>query len=73
MLHSLAALIVLYKTPINDTPEVIDFFKKEWATNNAAHVVRSVLGNRNFWGQDLNAIEGFTKLVTENVLMLDIK
>jgi len=72
--YSLAALIKFYKgegRPLNDTPEVMDFFKKEWATNNAAHVVRSVLGNKDLWGQDLNTINGLTDLVTKNLLVLD--
>lgn len=75
LLYSLAALIKFYKgdgTPVNDTPEVMEFFKKAWATSNATHAAKMVLGNSDLWGQDLNAIEGLNKLVTEDLKAIDI-
>lgn len=69
LVYSLAALIQLYKHPINDTPEVLEFFRKAWVSND---VVKVVLGNKDFWGQDLNAIEGFTKAITEDLKSLEL-
>jgi tagaturonate reductase len=72
LLYSLAALIKLYKTTIRDTPEVTEFFKKAWATNDAVYAARAVLGNKEFWGRDLNEIPGLNKLVTEDLKALDL-
>jgi tagaturonate reductase len=70
LLHSLAALIRLYKgdlLQVNDTPEVIRFFKKVWSTNDPEHVAKAVLGNVDFWGIDLNTVSGVNQFVTERL------
>ncbi len=72
LLYSLAALIELYKNPINDTPEVLEFFKTAWATNDPVHVAKAVLGNKSFWGIDLNEIAGANKLVTEDLKKIEL-
>jgi hypothetical protein len=72
LLYSLAALIKLYKTTINDTPEVTEFFKKAWATNDPTYAAKVVLGNTDFWGMDLNGIEALNKLVTEDLKIIDL-
>ncbi|MEJ0029022.1 MAG: hypothetical protein WDO15_01010 [Bacteroidota bacterium] len=51
LLYSLAELIRLYETTINDTPEVVQFFKDAWASHDPVYAARLVLGNKNFWGQ----------------------
>lgn len=75
LLQSLAALIRFYKgdaggeiIPLNDTPEILAFFKKVWSTANAEHVVKEVLSNQDFWGQDLTRIEGLQEKVLQAVL-----
>jgi tagaturonate reductase len=75
LLHSLAALIRFYKgevkgeaIPLNDTPEILDFFKKAWATNNPVQVVKATLSNKTFWDQDLTLIEGLENKVLHFVL-----
>lgn len=70
LLYSLAALIELYRNPINDTPEVLEFFRKAWAANDPVYAAKVVLGNKDLWGTDLNEIDGLTKRVTEDLLML---
>lgn len=72
LLYSLAALIKLYKTQINDTPEVVEFFKRAWASNDAVYAAKVILGNKEFWGQDLNDVPGLNKLVTEDLKALDL-
>jgi len=74
LLYSLAALIKFYKgegRPVNDTPAIVDFFKKAWAINDPVAAAKAVLGNRDFWGQDLNEIEGLNKAVTEDLKGID--
>jgi tagaturonate reductase len=75
LLHSLAALIRFYKgevkgeaIPLNDTPEILEFFKKAWATNNPVQVVKATLSNKTFWDQDLTLIEGLENKVLHFVL-----
>ncbi|MCC9168493.1 tagaturonate reductase [Pontibacter harenae] len=77
LLHSLAALILFYKgewngeaIPLNDTPEVLNFFKEAWAKGDAATVVNTVLSNTDFWGTDLTSIAGFAEKVTEELQQL---
>jgi tagaturonate reductase len=72
LLYSLAALIKLYKTTIKDTPEVTEFFKQAWRSNDAVYAAKTILGNKAFWGQDLNEIPGLNKLVTEDLKVLDL-
>lgn len=72
LLYSLAALIKLYKTTSKDTAEVTEFFKQAWSGNDAVHAAKVVLGNKDFWGQDLNEIHGLNKLVTEDLKVLDL-
>ncbi len=70
---SLAALIRFYKgewkgegIPLNDTPEVLAFFKQAWATNDAAVVVHQTLSNKDFWGIDLTTVDGLeAKLIND--------
>jgi tagaturonate reductase len=68
-------LIKFYKgegRPVNDTPEVLEFFRKAWATNDATYAAKTVLGNKELWGIDLNEIQGLTKHVTEDLKTLDL-
>lgn len=74
LLYSLAALILFYKgewrgetTPLNDTPQVLAFFKETWAEGNVSDVVRKVLSNRELWKMDLTSIDGLASKVTSFV------
>ncbi|HEY9046328.1 MAG TPA: tagaturonate reductase [Ohtaekwangia sp.] len=75
LLFSLAALIRFYKgevkreaIPLNDTPEILEFFKKAWSTNNPVQVVKATLANKAFWDQDLTQIPGLENKVLHFVL-----
>jgi tagaturonate reductase len=79
LLYSLAALIRFYKgewkgdtLPVNDTHEIVAFFANAWQTNDPVHVARVVLGNVEFWGTDLNSVEGLNKYVTESLKQIDL-
>ena len=74
LLYSLAALIVFYKgewkggeIPLNDTPEVLEFFKKAWSGGNPGEVVAKVLSHEEFWKTDLTKIDGFSATVEKYV------
>ncbi len=74
LLHALAALILFYKgewngekIPINDTADVLEFFKNTWQQESTTQVVKAVLANKNFWDRDLNQIEGFTDTVVKHL------
>lgn len=74
LLHALAALILFYKgthqgetLPVNDTPEILDFFKHAWKTGNADDAVRQTLANKTFWDQDLTQVPGLLARVTHYI------
>lgn len=57
---------------IKDDMPVLDFFKAQWSAYDetalgAEKLVKAVLANTAFWGEDLNKIEGFTKVVSDNL------
>jgi tagaturonate reductase len=80
----LAALICFYKgsfvegkymgsregTPyeIRDNPEVLSFMSKAWNEGNTAE---KVLGNIDFWGMDLNTVEGLTQRVADYLSIIE--
>jgi tagaturonate reductase len=74
---SLAALIMFYKNklsnynkldlreyPINDDPEVINFFKSMQLGTDYPEAIKMALSNKYFWDTDLNQIKGMTEKVT---------
>ena len=78
LLYALAALIRFYKgelqgtvIPLNDSPEVLNFFKKGWENQNIDEVVQNVLANQSFWGQDLNKVNGLTEVVSKALKQIE--
>ncbi|MFT2009605.1 tagaturonate reductase [Pontibacter sp. 13R65] len=77
LLHSLGALILFYKgewngeqVPLNDTPEVLNFFKSAWEKGTADETVNAVLANTSFWGTDLTQVAGLAAAVAAEVKQL---
>jgi tagaturonate reductase len=77
LVFSLAALIRFYKgewqgetIPLNDSTEILDFFKQTWALNDQSKTIQAVLSNQSLWGADLTAIAGLEKMVLDNLLYL---
>ena len=65
---SLASLIQFYKgtwnneaLPVKDTPEFVEAFKNAWQLGALDSVVAKVLGNTDFWGEDLTKISGLSE------------
>ena len=78
LLYALAALIRFYKgewqgnvIPLNDAPEIIDFFKTAWENHDADKVAQNVLANESFWGQDLNKVKGLNEVVTKALRQIE--
>ncbi|KAA3437024.1 tagaturonate reductase [Rufibacter hautae] len=77
LLHSLAALILFYKgeyngeqTPVNDTPEVLEFFQEAWQKDTVEETVQAVLANHDFWGTDLTQVAGLEATVVKELAFL---
>ncbi len=71
LIQSLAALIVFYKgiwqnesIALQDTPEVLNFFKETCGFISTEEVVRRTLSNTSFCESDLTRIEGLQDMVT---------
>jgi tagaturonate reductase len=80
LLQALAALILFYKgewkgeaIPLNDNPEILDFFEKAWQQEDPEAVVSSVLSNSDLWGRDLSKIDGLSEMVSSHVEELQLE
>ncbi|HEY3403996.1 MAG TPA: tagaturonate reductase [Ohtaekwangia sp.] len=78
LVQSLAALIRFYKgdwhgetLPVNDTPEILVFFKQVWTEKDLKGIATKVLANQEFWGTDLNKVPGLSELVAEQLRQLE--
>lgn len=78
LVFSLAALIRFYKgewqgetIPLNDSAEILDFFKQAWALNDPSKTIQTVLSNQSLWGTDLTVIAGLEKLLNEKLAVLE--
>lgn len=74
LLFSLAALIAFYRgdrdgvsIPLKDNQSALDFFEKQWATNDIPEITKSTLEHVDFWGTDLTQYAGLLELVTKNL------
>jgi tagaturonate reductase len=70
LVYALSCLIAFYKgsynnqvMPVNDTPEVQEFFKQVWAKVNIAEIVNLVLSNKKLWNTDLTVVPGLQSSV----------
>ncbi|AHM58485.1 altronate oxidoreductase [Flammeovirgaceae bacterium 311] len=77
LLHSLAALFLFYrgewngkKIALNDSADVLEFFREAWKMKNVNTTVELLLSNQDFWGTDLTQIEGLSEQVTQEVTNL---
>ncbi len=71
-LLALASLIVFYrgtfqgqKLPVQDAPEILDFFENAWEKFDDDQLVSAVLSNESFWDMDLTKIDGLATLVSQ--------
>ncbi len=74
LLFSLAALIVFYKGDrggekilLNDNQEVLEFFNRQWKTNDLSLIVKATLQNISFWEVDLTQFDGFLETTIANL------
>jgi tagaturonate reductase len=57
---------------LNDTPEVLNFFKKVWSDNDGARVAHETLSNKEFWGIDLTTICGLEDKVKRHLQKMKV-
>ncbi|MCL6294940.1 tagaturonate reductase [Jejuia spongiicola] len=74
LLFSLAALIAFYKGDrdgekilLNDNQEVLEFFNRQWKTNDLSLIIKATLQNIGFWEVDLTQFDGFLETTTVNL------
>jgi len=77
LVFSLAALIRFYKgdfngvnIPLQDSPDVLDFFGAVWGKESLTEISNLVLGNESFWGLNLNKISGLHESVTQYLKLI---
>ena len=77
--RSFAALLVFYSgtwkcepIPLNDSPEVLEFFRLIWESENCTQIVQAALGQVDFWGEDLNKRDGLAEILVSEIEMLQI-
>jgi tagaturonate reductase len=78
LLFSFAALIRFYKgaysgvtIPIQDSPDIVEFFKTVWVLDDLHEITNKVLANSNVWGENLNKIPGLTELTAQYLYQID--
>ncbi len=78
LLYSLAALIRFYKgtwkgetLPIKDSADVLAVFNHGWEQPELENTVKTILDNTQLWGEDLNAIQDMTAMITIYISQID--
>jgi tagaturonate reductase len=78
LVFAFASLIRFYKgdwnemvLPVQDDKEIISTFKEIWGLKDYEQITKIVLGNQEFWGQDLNLINNLTQAITLGVKEID--
>ena len=78
LVFAFASLIRFYKgdwnemvLPVQDDKEIINTFKEIWGLKDYEQITKIVLGNQEFWGQDLNLINNLTQAITLGVKEID--
>jgi tagaturonate reductase len=63
--YAFACMIRFYKgsyneknTPVNDSADIVAAFAEIFKSDNTQEIIQKTLTNTNFWGQDLNKIDG---------------
>ena len=80
LVFSLAALLQFYKgqwegetIPLNDSVDVLTFFKDAWDNYEDQEFVKKVLSNEAFWGEDLSMVDGLVSHVHRDLSSLNSK
>ncbi|HWA34278.1 MAG TPA: tagaturonate reductase, partial [Cyclobacteriaceae bacterium] len=80
LLFSMAALIRFYKgttgnetIPLNDAPEILEFFKEAWKNLPVEKIASKVLANTMLWDEDLTRIAGLDETITHHLVAIESK
>ena len=57
--------------PINDDEKIVTEMTSIWQSSTTYDVAFKVLGNTNYWGQDLNSVKGITQAVSDALELLE--
>ena len=57
--------------PINDSADIVDFFKEAWSSNDLSKVTKATLENTEFWEKDLTKIVGLSEAVVLALTEID--
>jgi tagaturonate reductase len=77
LVKSLAALLVFYRgefkgksIPLKDDPSILETFKNAWELPSTGETVITLLSQSDYWGKDLNALEGLSEQVTKEAISI---
>lgn len=80
LVFSLAALLRFYKgewrgetIPLNDSPDVLEFFKDSWKHDQPDGLVQNVLANESLWGEDLAQFDGLAARLEAGLKRLELE
>ncbi|MGV3459809.1 MAG: tagaturonate reductase [Flavobacterium sp.] len=75
---SMACLILFYKgvwkgnqLPVKDSPEITEEFNAAWQLPQIEMVVNRILANEEFWGEDLNKVEGLGDELAQAIIEIE--
>lgn len=78
MIFAFACLIRFYKgdycnrdLPVNDDENIVLEMAAIWHDNDLKNIAQIVLGKIEYWGQNLNEVEGMTKVITTSLEMIE--
>lgn len=80
MVFGFACLIRFYgkewngkSLPVKDSADVVQKMNKAWSNPSLEQTVEEVLGNEEFWGENLNSLKGLTEAITFAIKNIDEK
>ena len=59
--------------PVKDSADVVQKMNKAWSNPSLEQTVEEVLGNEEFWGENLNSLKGLTEAITFAIKNIDEK
>ncbi|KMQ70906.1 tagaturonate reductase [Chryseobacterium koreense] len=59
------------KLPVKDSVDVVEAMNKAWLNADLNETVKEVLANEEFWGEDLNKVEGLQNAITVAIQNID--
>lgn len=61
------------KLPVQDDPQIIEYFSKQWESDDLEGMVEKMLKKEEYWGQDLTAVSGLKEEVVNALKAIEEK